>query len=160
MTKRKKNRKLTPLADNFSAVYGHQQWGNQWNLYTLVRHWPELVGSAFAGHSMPAYFRRDDLWIYTDNSLWMQQMHFSKLDIIAKINAFLQGGQTVLDLRWTLQPANLVSAAEEKYVSPPTDVDPDAEREFRSMAENIANPAARAALCNLWLRMETIKRKR
>jgi hypothetical protein len=160
MAARKTKKKLTSLADGFSAVYGQQRWGNQWRLYTLVRHWPELAGGAFAEHSMPAYFRRDELWVYAHNSIWMQQMHLCKTDIIAKVNAFLHGGQTVEDIRWTLQPADLISTPEEEYVSPQTDVDPDAERDFRAMADNVADPESRAALCRLWLRMESIKRKK
>ncbi|MCI5159059.1 MAG: DUF721 domain-containing protein [Candidatus Electrothrix sp. AUS1_2] len=147
------------MGDTFSSVYGRQQWGNQWHLFTLVQHWPKLVGDAFAEHSMPAYFRRKDLWVYAHNSLWMQQMHFSKIELIAKINAFLRGTLVVGDIRWTLQPAELVEIPEEEYVPPPLDVDPDAERAFRAMAENVANPEAREALCRFWKRMESIKKK-
>ena len=142
----KTRRKLISLADSLSDVYGHQQWGNQWHLFQLTHHWPQLVGKAFAEHSMPAYFRRKELWVYAHNSLWMQQMHFSSTDIIAKINVFLRGALTVEDLRWALQPAELIDTPEEEYVPPPLDVDSDAERQFRSMAENVANPEAREAL--------------
>lgn len=86
-------------------------------------------------------------------------MHFSREDIINKINAFLQGSLIVGDIRWTLQPAELIETPEEEYVPPPLDVDPDAERAFRSMAENVANPEAREALCRLWQRMESLKKK-
>ncbi|MCW5203825.1 DUF721 domain-containing protein [Desulfobulbus sp. US2] len=155
----KTRRKLISLADSLSDVYGHQQWGNQWHLFQLTDHWPQLVGEAFAEHSMPAYFRRKDLWVYAYNSLWMQQMHFSTTDIIAKINVFLRGALTVENIRWALQPAELIDTPEEKYVPPPLDVDADAERQFRSMAENVANPEAREALCRLWKRMESLKGK-
>lgn len=154
---KKRKRKLVSVADTLSSVYGRQQWGNQWHLYTLVHHWPALVGDAFAEHSMPAYFRRKELWIYAHNSLWMQQMHFSTTEIADKINAFLQGALVVENIRWTLQPAELIDSPEEKYVPPPLDVDPDAEKKFRSMAENIANPQAREALCRFWQRMESLK---
>ncbi len=156
MTVKKKNKKLTLLADNLSAVYGQQQWGRQWHLFSLVQHWPELAGSEFASHSMPAFFRQDELWIYARDSIWMQQMHFSKLDIISRINAFLKGAQSVEDIRWTLEPADLIEiAVREEYISPPTDVDPEAERQFRMLAENVKDPKVRAALLRLWLRLET-----
>lgn len=89
----------------------------------------------------------------------MQQMHFSKIDIIDKINVFLQGAFTVGDIRWLLQPAELIDTPEEKYEPPPLVVDPEAEQEFRAMAENVANPEVREALCQLWLRMESLKKK-
>ncbi|XOF34657.1 MAG: DUF721 domain-containing protein [Candidatus Electrothrix sp. YB6] len=150
---------LTPLADTLSAVYGRQQWGNQWHLYTLVRHWPELAGSAFAEHSMPAYFRRKELWVYVQSSVWMQQMHLCRTDILAKVNAFLPGRSIAEDIRWTLQPAELVPLPDRPDTAPPAEVDPATEQRFRAMAENVANPEARAALCRLWRMMETRRKK-
>lgn len=159
MAAKKKNKKLTLLGNNFATVYGQHQWGNQWHLFSLVRHWPELVGKEFASRSLPAYFRRDELWVYAQDSIWMQQMHLCKPELTTKINSFLKGARTVEDIRWTLQPADLIEIpVKEEYVSPPINVDPAAEREFRVMAENVANPEARAALCKLWLRLETKNR--
>ncbi|MCI5178615.1 MAG: DUF721 domain-containing protein [Candidatus Electrothrix sp. AW3_4] len=157
---KKRKRTLVSLSEKTLAnVYGQQQWGNQWHLFKLGQHWPRLVGDVFAEHSMPAYFRHKDLWVYAHNSIWMQQMHFSKIDIIDKINVFLQGAFTVGDIRWLLQPAELIDTPEEKYEPPPLVVDPEAEQEFRAMAENVANPEVREALCQLWLRMESLKKK-
>jgi hypothetical protein len=156
MSERKK--KLVLLTESLSDVYGYQQWGNQWHLFKLVEHWPQLVGEAFARYSMPAYFRRKDLWIYAHNSIWMQQMNFSKTEIIDKINAFLRGALIIGDIRWALQPAELIDTPVEEYVPPPLDVDADAEQAFRSMAENVENPEAREALCRLWQRMESLKK--
>jgi hypothetical protein len=109
---------------------------------------------------MPAYFRQGDLWVYAGDSIWMQQMYFCKLDIIARINTFLKGAEQVEDIRWTLQPADLIEIpVHEEYISPPIEVDPEAERQFRLMAENVRDPEVRAALLRLWLRLET-KNKR
>ena len=156
MTVKKKNKKLTLLADNLSTVYGQQQWGRQWYLFSLVQHWSELAGSDFAAHSMPAYFRQEELWVYAKDSIWMQQMHFCKLDILSRINTFLKGAQQVEDIRWTLQPADLIEIpVNEEYISPPINVDPEAERQFRLMAENVRDPESRAALLRLWLHLET-----
>ena len=155
----KRKKKLLLFADTLSDLYGHQQWGNQWHLYKLVRHWSEIAGEPFCQYSMPAYFRRDELWVYAQNSIWMQQMHLCQTEIVTKINRLLQGYFTVKGIRWALQPAELIDIPEEEYVPPPLDVNPDAEREFRSMAENVANPEAREALCRLWQRMESIKKK-
>ena len=144
-----KKKKLTPLANNMAAVYGQQQWSKQWHLFSLARHWPKIVGTEFAAHSMPAYFRRDELWVYVQEPIWMQQMQMCKLELMTKINTFLKGAPLVDDLRWGLQPADLIDTPREEYVSPPINVDPVEEREFRQMADNVANPDARKALCNL-----------
>jgi hypothetical protein len=158
MVGKKKKKKLTPLGDDLVAVYGQKQWGNQWHLFTLVRHWSEVVGREIASRSLPAYFRRDVLWVYVHDSIWMQQMQLGKPELLDKINAFLKGCQGVDDLRWMLQPNDLIDVPREQYVSPPICVDPAAEREFRIMADNIRDPDTREAFCNLWLRLTTKNR--
>ncbi len=159
MIGKKKKKQPVLLADDFAAIYGQQQWGNQWHLFSLVRHWSEVAGKDVGAHSMPAYFRRDILWVYVQESVWMQHMHLVKVDLLARVNTFLQGRLTVNDLRWMLQPTELIDVAVEEYVSPPISVDPAAEREFRTMAENIADPDTREAFCNLWLRLTTKKNR-
>jgi hypothetical protein len=156
---KKKNKKLLMLGTRFQAIYGEQKWGKQWHLFSLVRHWPELVGKDFSQQSMPAFFRQAVLWVYARDSIWMQQMHLAKLQIMGRINALLPEECEIEDIRWTLEPADLVSIVEkEKYTSPPVQVEADAERHFRMMAETITDSATREALCNLWLQHETKKR--
>ena len=104
---------------------------------------------------MPAFFRRDVLWVYVHDSIWMQQMQLGKPELLVKINTFLKGRQTVDDLRWMLQPTDLIDVPRDEYVSPPISVDPVAEREFRLMADNIRDPDTREAFCNLWLLLTT-----
>jgi hypothetical protein len=146
---------IRPVAETLDQVLSGQQWGNQIHLFALVRHWPEIAGSEIACHSMPAFFRRDVLWIYVRGSIWIQQMHLVKLELLNQTNAFLKGRHQVTDLRWMVQPAELIDQPFEKYVSPPIKVDPEAERKFRIMAENLPDPETREALCNLWLRLTT-----
>jgi hypothetical protein len=159
MVRKKKKKKLTPLAADLVAVYGQQQWGNQWHLFTLTRHWHAVAGRKISCHSMPAFFRRDVLWVYVHDSIWMQQMQLGKPELLAKINGFLKGRQPIDDLRWMLQPAGLIDIPREKYISPPINVDPAAEKEFRIMADNIRDPDTREAFCNLWLRLTTKNNK-
>ena len=153
-----RKKKVIPLADNLDKILGRQRWGKQLHLFSLVRRWPEIAGKEIGQHSMPAYFRRDVLWVYVQSSVWMQQMQLVKLELLEKVNRFLQGNsEQVSDLRWMVQPPDLIDVDEEEFVFPPTNVDPAAEREFRVMAENIADPVIREALCNLWLRLSTKK---
>jgi len=155
MADRKKN-KVTLLGENLAAVTGKQLWGNQQHLFPLARHWPEVVGQEYAGRSMPAWFRRNVLWVYVQGSVWMQQMQLVKPELLAGINAFLKPRRAeVEDLRWQHQPSDMLDVPVQKYVPPPLRVDPGAEREFRVMVENIADPGTRRALYNLWLRFTT-----
>jgi predicted nucleic acid-binding Zn ribbon protein len=142
---------LKPLADHVAAVYRHQQWDTLWILYTLLRQWPDLVGPAFAAHSTPAYFRKNDLWVYVTHSIWMQQMHLAKVDILSKINARLDQ-PLVQDLRWTLVPADFVHPAPKvaPQVLPTKSIPPETEQNFLLLVEHIADPEARRALWRLW----------
>jgi hypothetical protein len=124
-------------------------------LFSLVRAWRKVAGREIALHSMPAYFRRDVLWIYVQDSIWMQQMQLAKPKLLVEINEYLQDRQVVEDLRWVLQPVELIDVHREEYVSPPVNVDPAAEKQFRVMAENIPDSDTREALCNLWLHLTT-----
>ncbi len=157
MSKKRKNKKLTPLADSLTAVYGAKEWGTQWHLFTLVHNWPKIAGSQFADRSMPARFQRDTLWVYVQDSVWMQQIQLCKMELLDKINKFLQKKQVVEDIRWELLPPWMRQEPVEEYVPPPINVDPAAERSFRQMAEIIEDKATREAFCNLWLHLESIK---
>jgi len=152
----RKNNKVTVLGQNLAVVTDKQPWGNQQHLFPLARHWPDIVGQEYAGHSMPAWFRRDVLWVYVQGSVWIQQMQLVKPELLSRINAFLQTRHTeVEDLRWQQQPADSVDVPVQEYVPSPVNVDPEAEREFRIMVENIVDSDTRRALYNLWLRLTT-----
>lgn len=139
------------------------EWGRQRYLPGLTRRWPDLVGSIYARHSMPAFFRRDELWIYISDSVWMQQMQFAKLHLLAKINAFLTqyAGPRVGDLRWKLQPADFPGPPPTEPPSPPQPVriDPEAERNFQELIEAVENKEARQALFRLWRQTKKIQQQ-
>jgi len=152
----RKNNKVPLLGENLAAVLQSQLWGNQQHLFPLARHWPEIVGQGFAEHSMPAFFRRNVLWVYVQGSVWMQQMQLVKPELLSGINAFLHSRRAeVEDLRWQQQPADMVEVPEQEYVPPQVSVDSESERRFRIMADNIGDPEIRRALYNLWLRLTT-----
>jgi hypothetical protein len=157
MAERKAKEQLAPLAAHLAAD-DRRWWGSQRPLLTLTSRWPALVGRVFAEHSTPAFFRRNELWIYTSGPVWMQQMNFSKLEILARINELLQGELRVDELRWTLPPADFALAAKQEETSPPTAVDSAAEQAFLAMTEAVADPEARAALRRLWLRLAAARR--
>ena len=146
------------LGSHLGELLGRRNRGNQQRLFALDRHWHEIVGPEIAGRTMPAFFRRDVLWIYVQGSIWMQQLQFARLELLDKINAFLAAEPGLSDLRWMEYPPDLKPLQYRPYVSPPIDVDPEAEREFNLLAENIADPQTREAFRNLWLRLTTKNR--
>lgn len=137
-----------PMAELLPAVYSRQEWKKQWRLFRLVREWPAIVGHEVGRLTMPAFFRRDTLWIFVQDSAWMHHFQFIKLDLITRINRALEE-QPITDIRWQLQP-QLPTLPERSTPSPPHAVDPGTERSFQQMTQCIENQECREALQRLW----------
>jgi hypothetical protein len=153
--------KLRPLSSSIKSALDPAEWGRQRYLPGLTRRWPHLVGDLFAQHSLPAFFRREELWIYARHAIWIQQMQFAKPNILAKINTFLAqyAGPRVADLRWMLKPADFPKLPQEKAAAPPVTIDPESEQEFQELTDGVENEEARQALIRLWRHMETIRKQ-
>ncbi len=151
-------KKIAPLGAHLGALLGRRNWGNQERLFSLDQHWPEIIGAEIAGRTMPAFFRRDVLWIYVQGSIWMQQLQFAKPELLVKINAFLASEPTITDLRWMEYPPDLKPLQYKPYVSPPISVDPRAEEEFNNLSQNISDLETRQAFRRLWRRLTTKNR--
>ena len=52
----------------------------------LQKIWFEVVGPKIAAYTRPDAIKRDILFVKVANSVWMQQLHFLKQDILEKIN--------------------------------------------------------------------------
>jgi hypothetical protein len=154
---------LTPLAESMKSALDPAEWGRQRYLPGLTRRWPDLVGKIYAEHSLPAFFRRDELWIYTSNAMWIHQMQFAKIKLLAKINEFLAQyeGPRVGDLRWMLQPADFPSLPSEKQPSPLPVIEPDpqTEQDFKNLTEVVEDVEARQALFRFWQKMHRTRRQ-
>lgn len=138
---------LQPMLAIFPQVYALKQWTSPWRLFRLVQDWPAVVGAEVARLTTPAFFRRDVLWIYVQDSAWMHHLHFVKTDLLARINQHLQD-TPIADLRWQLQP---VQPPPQPVVSPSCHpVDQVREQEFQQLSASIANPECREALRHLW----------
>jgi hypothetical protein len=155
--------RLRPLSDSMKSVLDPAEWGRQRHLPGLTRRWPDLAGSIHAEHSLPAFFRRDELWIYADNAIWIHQMQFAKIKLLAKINEFLAqyNGPRVGDLRWMLQPADFPSVPPEEPPAPlpVIEPDPEAEQAFHELTQGVENEEARQALFRLWQKMHRSRRQ-
>lgn len=138
---------LHSLRDILSTVYSAQEWTTPWRLFRLLRDWPAIVGTEVARLTTPAFFRRETLWIYVQDSAWMHHLQYVKPDLLGRINRHL-GEQPIADLRWQLQP--LPPPQAERPLAQPQEVDPEQEQSFHKMTETIANRESREALQRLW----------
>ena len=67
----------------------------------LIETWSRAVGPQIASQSRPEYLRGEVLLVKVANSVWMQQLHFLKEEIIGKVNTCL-GKTSVRDIRFVI----------------------------------------------------------
>ena len=67
----------------------------------LIETWSRAVGPQIASQSRPEYLRGEVLLVKVANSVWMQQLHFLKGEIVGKVNTCL-GKTAVKDIRFVI----------------------------------------------------------
>ncbi len=67
----------------------------------LIETWGRAVGPQIASQSRPEHLRGEVLLVKVANSVWMQQLHFLKEEIIGKVNTCL-GTTSVKDIRFVI----------------------------------------------------------
>lgn len=140
---------LNLLADRLEKVFSTNSWNSQWELFRLSRHWEEVVGQTLAQVTEPAYFRKGTLYIYVENSAWMQQLQFLKLELLGKFNEKL-ARQQLTDIRFFLRPSTDHKKEMIRQEPPLKKVDPDKYQKFKAMAGGVREEASRKALIKLW----------
>ncbi|MFN8545176.1 MAG: DUF721 domain-containing protein [Candidatus Binatia bacterium] len=65
--------------------------------FALWTEWDAIVGDPLCRHARPGRLRRGVLVVQVDDSAWMQEVHFFKREIRARLNARL-GRAAVRDL--------------------------------------------------------------
>lgn len=145
------NRKadLRKLSTNLQSVFGGKNWHTLWQVYKLVKHWQEVVGENVARNSMPAYIQKNILWIYVDNSIWMQQLQGRKPELLDKIRTF-QKDLDIKDIRWLMRPTDEIPAKKQKNSRLPKEINPAEQKNFEEIAASVQNEKCRDALCKLW----------
>lgn len=142
-----KNHELSFLGSSLSSVFSAKNWTSQWRLFRLVEDWPTIVGTEIGRLTSPAFFRRDVLWIFVQDSAWMQHLQFIKIDLLTRVNRVLQENP-ITDIRWLLPPQ--IPQIAERHLPEPHPVNPEQEQMFEGMAESVRNQDCREALRHLW----------
>ena len=93
--------KLQRLADILAPAL--KKRGIPLNLETqrIARAWDDAVGPRIAAETRPDTLKRGILFVKVSNSVWMQQLHFLKAEIIEKVNRLL-GKEAIGNLYFTI----------------------------------------------------------
>lgn len=140
---------LEPLVGCLKNLYAEKSWQGQWDLFLLVRKWEAVVGRELAMVTIPAYFRHDVLWVYVDNSAWMQHAQLAKPKLLEQVNAILSP-RIISDLRWQLRPISGQEPLSVAAPKPKRKISPMREKAFREMVSTVEDKMCRKALLKLW----------
>jgi hypothetical protein len=89
MGRRKSPGKLQPLGDVLIPVLKRKGITVSLAHLRLARAWREAVGPRISAQTKPETVRRGVLYVKVSSSAWMQQLHYLKADIMAKLNCAL-----------------------------------------------------------------------
>jgi len=147
MKKKKRDRGL--LGENLEQVIAGRLGRRQWEFYLLTQAWKSLVGERAAAHILPAWIRKDTLWVYVDGSGWMQEMTFMRPQLLCRVNDFLPS-VVLADIRWLQQPLATKSDPLRKAPLPDREIDQEKEENFLQMTRIIGDKKCGQALFQLW----------
>lgn len=68
---------------------------------SLIKLWPKAVGQQIVLQTQPDCFKNGTLFVKTTSSIWVQQLHFIKEEILQKLNE-LAGKIAVKDIRFSV----------------------------------------------------------
>lgn len=146
---RKRKKQVLALQGVFEQLYSTNSWANQWELYRIHHDWSKVVGTALAEISEPAFFRRDVLWVYVDNSVWIQQLQFLKPDLLRNIRKQLHRVK-LADVRFQLRPPDEQVMKKLSVQVPEREVDQEKYKSMQQLVSGIGDEQCREALFNLW----------
>lgn len=100
--------------------------------------WEKAVGPQIAAQSRPGNLRKGILFVKVSNSVWMQQLHFLKEEIIGKFNVLEKA--PITDIRFSIGQLPSPGKGEE-YVPLPLSTNLLKERDKKMMEDCLASLA-------------------
>ena len=78
------------LAAALPGLVRDKGWEKQLDLYSLFLDWEKIVDKTTAQHARPLKIVRNVFWVEVDNSSWIHQLQFQKVQILESLNAALE----------------------------------------------------------------------
>ncbi len=137
-------------------------WEYQLDLHSIFPRWPELVGEEMSEHARPLKIEKEVLWLEVDNSSWMQQFQYEKMELLEALNRGLRISR-IKDIKMTLPKGKKGKTGPSGHQSGPSIefVRPSEEKvaAFKRQTEFIADEKCREALMQFWYLAQACKRK-
>jgi len=86
MRRRKQQANLQPIGEVLFPLLKKRGMASKFEEKVLLKIWPKAVGSQIASQTKLDSFKKGTLFIRAVSSVWVQQLHFMKEEIINKLN--------------------------------------------------------------------------
>ncbi len=144
-----KKKKVSSLAGLLPDLVRERGWEKQLDLYSIFPRWQELVGAEISEYARPLKVVRGILWIEVENSSWLQQMQFEKMQLLDVLNQALRLNR-LDDIKMVLPVGE--KSEERTSTRSITFVKPDEEEvaAFERQVSSIKDEKCRDALMQFW----------
>jgi len=147
------------LAGLLPELVDEKGWAKQLDLHSIFPKWPELVGEELAAYARPLKVERAVLWLEVENSAWLQQFQYEKMELLEVLNRHLRLNR-LTDIKMILPKGKSErdAQAEENRV---TFVAPSRQSivDFEKLIESINDEKCRDSLMRFWYLSQACKRK-
>jgi predicted nucleic acid-binding Zn ribbon protein len=101
MRRKKQKAQLLPIGEVLFSVLKRKGMTSKIEENALLKHWPKAVGPQIASKTQPDSLRNGTLFVKTVSSVWVQQLHFIKGEILDKLNQ-LSGKSAIKEIRFSV----------------------------------------------------------
>jgi predicted nucleic acid-binding Zn ribbon protein len=99
--KKRKPSDCEPIANIIGNVLQNCHGGERQNARIVWDFWDRVVGETLARNAQPAAFKQRILMVHVSSSVWMQELHFMKKELIVKLNQ-AAGDRVVEDIQFKI----------------------------------------------------------
>lgn len=132
-------------------------WETQIDLHSVFLHWGDVAGD-IAAYAQPEKIVKNILYVQVDNSAWMQQLQYRKVELLERLNSRLKLSQ-IRDIRFTLAGSEIKEPDKQdsdtiRFEPPPE----EKQQAFRSQIDSINDEDVRDSLMRIWYLSQACKR--
>ena len=138
MRKRYHPAKLQKIGDILQKVLKRHRIPVRTEDHQLEKIWNEAVGPKIAAYARPEAIKRNVLFVKVANSVWMQQLHFLKQDILEKVNRSYENNP-VSNIFFSIDDRVAAAAEKKKPPSPERESSPLKARDKKMIEKSLAS---------------------
>lgn len=145
------------LQATFAGIIRDKDWEKKFDQHRVFLKWTELVDQQTAKCARPLKIVNDVLWVEVDNSAWVQQLQFQKLELLDALNDHLRVSYFT-DIKFTVGETTRIEKPKEN--TGPRMKRPSGEEiaKFEKQIEFIEDEEIRKAMTRLWYVSQAVRR--